>query len=753
MVVKINFFNTVLCTIAVFIIYSCLPIMNSTTTSPSSTSTSFTSFATGASTTASSTGVAMATISSATGATMSTSRCATAIASSVGVGVATNTTASVGVGIATNTAASVGVGVATNSAAATAASIAASTSMIPQCDFWMRVGLMLQLCVKSALVWILHNYHNDPTYTGLPDNEVALFNRMASFKNNYQSQLKSIVKPDQWLVLCPPTGKSNAKDWDITLIIIVICYETKLSPPQGGWKQKVPRPGDQSKAAFCLRARELRNNFNHGSINNILTHAQFISYVKTIDSILNGLCYNNMSLFHDLETGTLKMYTGQIVKTLETKLSCLEQFVSDMEIQKVDDNTKRIAAAETNVLDHSKQLSLLQIEAKSVRISTTDLHTASEVNSIVMDNLSGEVRDLLSDISLTKSNVSVLEKKFNISSISINNLQSDFHVMRNWISMLENGKIDGNTLRVNQLQRSVTYTQSGVDFIVADVTLLKQKLTTIENDFNWKMNATDFSRLLFACIEGYDEKKIERFRQLCVSFKLVQEDDKLEIFKDFGEAIEENGKNLSQNVQTLIQIFETLNHRDAVEKLKTFYQCYFPVSSTSKRIVQYVKKFISYLPSFNIKIIFLLGLYFLYAEQIYEHWRYAWCTYGTIRDSQFSFSFKGIRDPYQLNYVWGNVEFDWNSYQHYFPTIKPHSNKNMHYFLNTNRCILGNVRDVGNSFTGKKPVRGAEIFAVPGCCTEVWFHDDNNGYWKKYISATNISCTKLGKKKHTPNEL
>ena len=67
----------------------------------------------------------------------------------------------------------------------------------------------------------------------------------------------------------------------------------------------------------------------------------------------------------------------------------------------------------------------------------------------------------------------------------------------------------------------------------------------------------------------------------------------------------------------------------------------------------------------------------------------------------------------------------------------------MHYFLNTDRCVLGNIRSVGSFLDGKKPVRGAEIFAVPHSCKSVWFHDDKYGGWKKYISAKNIKCTKL----------
>ena len=232
--------------------------------------------------------------------------------------------------------------------------------VIPQCNYWMRVVISLELCVKEALISILHNEHNDPDYQGLPPDESALYQRMVQFKLNYQKQLKNVIKPNQWDILCPATKKSNAKDWDITLIVVVIRYVTNLPPPVGSWQQKVPSLMDHSKAAFCLLARELRNSINHGTVRNISKQLQFNDFWMRIEFILNGLYYNNMKLFKELETGNLKLYTSQIVKSLHDELVLLQESLEELETNKVDRNTARINNLRTIVDENTKEIDNVQ---------------------------------------------------------------------------------------------------------------------------------------------------------------------------------------------------------------------------------------------------------------------------------------------------------------------------------------------------------------------------------------------------------
>ena len=63
--------------------------------------------------------------------------------------------------------------------------------LIPQCDYWMRVVISLELCVKEALISILHNHDNDITYQGLPTDEGALYQHMVQFKANNEKKLNT----------------------------------------------------------------------------------------------------------------------------------------------------------------------------------------------------------------------------------------------------------------------------------------------------------------------------------------------------------------------------------------------------------------------------------------------------------------------------------------------------------------------------------------------------------------------------------
>ena len=50
--------------------------------------------------------------------------------------------------------------------------------VVANCEFWMRVNLALEVCVKEALIHILHNTHSDPSYKGLPTDPGDLYQHM-----------------------------------------------------------------------------------------------------------------------------------------------------------------------------------------------------------------------------------------------------------------------------------------------------------------------------------------------------------------------------------------------------------------------------------------------------------------------------------------------------------------------------------------------------------------------------------------------
>jgi len=156
-------------------------------------------------------------------------------------------------------------------------------------------------------------------------------------KNHALNKGGGKLRPEQWDVLCPMNQQSNAKDWDITLLVAVIRSELKLAPA-GGWGN------DQSKGAFVFLIRNLRNEVKHGSINDIHTSNIFNLYWCRIEAILKGIKYKNMTFFYNLKTEPLDKHSIAItdtVKQLEIDVDILRNSATD--------NSKEIRIIKTNV--------------------------------------------------------------------------------------------------------------------------------------------------------------------------------------------------------------------------------------------------------------------------------------------------------------------------------------------------------------------------------------------------------------------
>ena len=210
---------------------------------------------------------------------------------------------------------------------------------------WIRCQLAYEICVNNALDHIIHNDHNDPSYTGLPKDEGQLFNILVVFKQNFETALKRVIYEDQWDILCPQSGRSDITSADATLKVNVIRYNLPGLPPPSpliGWQVKtVPNP--VNKADFCIESRELRNRSKHGTISDLKTVDKFNSRWDEIEAVLTGLKYRDMAIFHNLKTGPIDPYVNQIIKTLEQKLTDFEE--------KPDANTKEIVTIKQTLQD------------------------------------------------------------------------------------------------------------------------------------------------------------------------------------------------------------------------------------------------------------------------------------------------------------------------------------------------------------------------------------------------------------------
>ena len=225
-------------------------------------------------------------------------------------------------------------------------------------DYWIRVNLAVEVHLKQALLNILHNADNDPTYQGLPKDGKLLYGRMVLFKQAFKKKLHKVLKKDQWDMLCDhTTGVSDSQQWDVTLIVVVIINELKLPPPQNGWTWP-PAANDKSKAAFVLIARHLRNIVKHGSLKDFSTIQQFDCVWKQIKSALTDVKYQNIKDFDELETRDLEFYTSAAVNVMKVKCHDLEK-----DIKQCQDDQKHLQQ-DTSLVSAARKQEIDQLSAE-----------------------------------------------------------------------------------------------------------------------------------------------------------------------------------------------------------------------------------------------------------------------------------------------------------------------------------------------------------------------------------------------------
>ena len=234
-----------------------------------------------------------------------------------------------------------------------------TSSVITNCEYWIRVNLALEYCLKEGLINILHNSNSDPSYRGLPNNSTQLFHRMQQCQQNRNHSLHNVLRKEQWDILCPANQQTNPYNWDITLLVAVIRSELKLQP-LGGWKIKTLNGNDRSIGAFVFLIRNLRNEINHGSIDDIDTLAKFTTYWNRIENILIRINYGNMQLFYDLKANPLDKHVTLIHKTVGQ----LKVDVNNLK-KEAADNSKEIGVLQKNIGGINTFLSNLERDLRS----------------------------------------------------------------------------------------------------------------------------------------------------------------------------------------------------------------------------------------------------------------------------------------------------------------------------------------------------------------------------------------------------
>ena len=77
-------------------------------------------------------------------------------------------------------------------------------------------------------------------------------------KKSLQKLKYSVINPTQWKLLFPPSGLPDSKNYDITLLTILLRNICGLPSPATGWNA-MPPASDTSVSAEILRIKMIRN--------------------------------------------------------------------------------------------------------------------------------------------------------------------------------------------------------------------------------------------------------------------------------------------------------------------------------------------------------------------------------------------------------------------------------------------------------------------------------------------------------------
>ena len=230
---------------------------------------------------------------------------------------------------------------------------------------WMRLSVACQICLKEALLDVLH----DQSIGGLPTDKYSLHSAIWRFYSARKKDLAKEIKPYQWDIMCHTCspgmcplvcrryGVADSRDFDITCIITLIMYTTNLPPPPGknGWKQKASNlpDTDTSKGAFVLRAREMRNWAAHCSVISFSSPGAFEDKWTELIDILKGLGYQNMRRFNKMKTSPLDSFIVQ-------KITSLQEHYQEMETEKSNKSDVSLVQDELSKLN----ILVFDVEAK-----------------------------------------------------------------------------------------------------------------------------------------------------------------------------------------------------------------------------------------------------------------------------------------------------------------------------------------------------------------------------------------------------
>ena len=102
-------------------------------------------------------------------------------------------------------------------------------------------------------------------------------------------RMRKILNPTQWAKLYPPSPSSvSSKDFDVTLLILLLRNICGLTPPTSGW-DNLPPAADTSDEANIARVKYYRNHVYGHAIQESVDDVAFNTYWQDISNALVGL--------------------------------------------------------------------------------------------------------------------------------------------------------------------------------------------------------------------------------------------------------------------------------------------------------------------------------------------------------------------------------------------------------------------------------------------------------------------------------
>ena len=238
---------------------------------------------------------------------------------------------------------------------------------IKEIEYWLRLATFMHHPLKQALLNVLHNTSNNPSYIGLPRDPTDLYRELSTkhYATIQRLVAKKVLQKDQLELLLPPNKTStDSQQFDITLITLLIANCTTLPAPVNGWRSKdKPLDTDLSIAADAVRGRKWRNYVHHtdpADIDEATFNTKWDEGVRIVNR-LGLICDTNK-----LKTMSLDPKHDGVLASLLTFMNKLksDQRKHDSEFTAVKQTTKNLETNNNKLIDRvdtiAKEIAILK---------------------------------------------------------------------------------------------------------------------------------------------------------------------------------------------------------------------------------------------------------------------------------------------------------------------------------------------------------------------------------------------------------